>query len=116
MVIVCFGPAGSGKPKTNYSPPILIPRLSIRMLSFSKKSKGFFIDINGEAALMARTSVPEAPMVIEEMREVPVADEAALQRAVKDLQDKKGGGYMRAHCGIYPPHRLVRRVTLDLKR
>jgi hypothetical protein len=23
---------------------------------------------------------------------------------------------MRAHCGIYPQHRLIRRVTLDLKR
>jgi hypothetical protein len=86
------------------------------MLSFSKKSKGFFIDINGEAALMARTSAPEAPMVIEEIREVPVADEAALQRAVKELPNTRSSGYLHASCGVYLPHRIVRRVTLDLKR
>jgi hypothetical protein len=86
------------------------------MLSFSKKTKGFFVDINAEAVLMARTSSPDAPMVVEEMREVPAADEAAVERAVKELQGKRGGGYLRARCGVYPPHRLVRRVTLDLKR
>lgn len=87
------------------------------MFSFSKKTNGFFIDINGEAALMARTSSPDAPMVIEEIREVSVADEAAVQRAAKELQGKRSGsGYMHARCGVYPPHRLVRKVTLDLKR
>jgi len=55
-------------------------------------------------------------MVIEEMREVPVADATALQQAVKELQNTRGSGYMRAHCGIYPSQRLIRRVTLDLKR
>src|SRR5208283_1107003 len=87
-----------------------------RMLSFSKKTKGFFIDINGEAVLLARTSSPDAPMVVEEMREVPVSDEAAVQRALKELQGKKRGSYLHARCGIYPRHRLVRRVSLDLKR
>ena len=65
---------------------------------------------------MARTSSSDAPMVIEEMREVPVADEAAVKSAVKDLQGKRAGGYVHACCGVYPAHRLVRRVTLDLKR
>ena len=81
-----------------------------RMLSFSKKTKGFFIDINGEAVLLARTSSPDAPMVVEEMREVPVSDEAAVQRALKELQGKKRGSYLHARCGIYPRHRLVRRT------
>jgi hypothetical protein len=95
---------------------IAIHRLVPRMLSFSKRTKGFFIDITGEAALMARTSATDAPMVIEELREVPAADEAALKNAVKELQGKRSGGFLRACCGVYPPHRLVRRVTLDLKR
>jgi hypothetical protein len=86
------------------------------MLSFSKRTKGFFFDINGDAVLMARTSALEAPMEIEEIREAPVDDEAALQQAVKDLRDTRSSGYLHAHCGIYPPHRLVRRVTLDTKR
>jgi hypothetical protein len=87
------------------------------MFSFLKEMKGFFIVIDGEAVLMARTSSRNVPMVIEEMREIPVANEAAVQQAAKDLLGKKSGsGYLHASCGIYPPHRLVRRVTLDLKR
>lgn len=87
------------------------------MFSFLKEIKGFFIVIDGEAVLMARTSSRNVPMVIEEMREIPVANEAAVQQAAKDLLGKKSGsGYLHASCGIYPPHRLVRRVTLDLKR
>jgi hypothetical protein len=87
------------------------------MFSFLKEMKGFFIAIDGEAVLMARTSSRNVPMVIEEMREIPVANEAAVQQAAKDLLGKKSGsGYLHASCGIYPPHSLVRRVTLDLKR
>ena len=87
------------------------------MFSFSKKTNGYFVDLNNESALMVRTSGFGVPMVIEEMREVPAADEAAVQQAAKDLVGKRtGGGYMRARCGVYLPHRLVRRVTLDLKR
>jgi hypothetical protein len=87
------------------------------MFSFSKKAQGFFIEINEQDALMARTSSPDAPMVVEELKELPLSDEAAVQRAVKDLVGKKSGsGYMHARCAVYPPRRLVRRVTLDLKR
>ena len=87
------------------------------MFSLSKKAQGFFIEINEQDALMARTSATESPMVIEEMKEIALSDEAAVQRAVKDLVGKKSGsGYMHARCGVYPPRRLVRRVTLDLKR
>ena len=87
------------------------------MFSFSKKTKGFFVELNGQAALMARTSSPNAPMVIEEMKEIPASDEPAVQAAVKEILGKKSGsGYMHAQCGVYPPRRLVRRITLDLKR
>jgi hypothetical protein len=55
--------------------------------------------------------------VIEETKEVPAADEAAVQEAVKELVGKKSGsGYMHARCGIYPPRRMIRRVSVDLKR
>jgi hypothetical protein len=87
------------------------------MFSLSKKTKGYFVDLNDQAALMARTSSPLAPMVIEEIKEVPVTDEASLESAFKDFTEKKaGGGYMHASCGIYPAKRVVRRVTLDIKR
>ncbi|MFA5057274.1 MAG: hypothetical protein WC485_04120, partial [Opitutaceae bacterium] len=87
------------------------------MFSFSKKTKGFFIEINGQTALMARASAQDAPLVIEEMQEVPAGDDAAVQAAIKQLVGKKSsGGYVHAFCGVYPPRRMVRRVTLDLKR
>ena len=87
------------------------------MFSLSKKTKGFFIEINAQTALIARTSSPEAPLAIEDIKEVPIGDEPAVQAAVKELVGKKGSsGYMHARCGIYPPRRFVRRFTLDLKR
>ena len=87
------------------------------MFSLSKKTKGFFIEINAQTALIARTSSPEAPLAIEEIKEVPIGDEPAVQAVVKELVGKKGSsGYMHARCGIYPPRRFVRRFTLDLKR
>jgi hypothetical protein len=66
---------------------------------------------------MARASSSSAPFVIEETKEVPAGDEAAVQQAVKELVGtKSGSGYMHAHCGIYPPRRLIRRMSVDLKR
>lgn len=66
---------------------------------------------------MARTSVMGVPSVIEEFKEVPMNDEAALSTALKEIQPKKGpSGYLNATCAVYPPRRLVRRTSLELKR
>jgi len=74
------------------------------MFSFSKKTKGFFIDINAQTALIARTSSPEAPLAIEEMKEIPIGNDPAVQAAVKEMVGKKSSsGYMHARCSIYPP-------------
>ncbi len=87
------------------------------MLALSKKPNGYYVDLNDESALMVRTSSFDSPMVIEEMREVPAADDAAVQQAARELSRRRGAtGFMRARCGVYVPHRLVRRVTLDVKR
>jgi hypothetical protein len=43
-------------------------------------------------------------------------DQAALTEALKLLQPKKIGSYLQAVCGVCPPRRVVRRVTLELKR
>ena len=87
------------------------------MFSFSKKPEAFFIEINEETALMARTSSAKAPFVIEDTKEVPAHDDAAVQQAVKELMGKRStSGYMNARCGIYPPRRLIRRMAIDLKR
>lgn len=84
---------------------------------FSAKTKGFFVEQNDHSVLLARTSAPTAPCVIEELRECPVNDIAALATALKQIQPKKGpSGYLNACCAVYPARRLVRRVTLELKR
>jgi hypothetical protein len=84
---------------------------------FSAKSKGYFIEQNDYATLIARTSAPSGAMVVEEVRECAPGDNSALSAALLDLQRKKTpGGYVHATCGVCPAKRLVRRVALDLKR
>lgn len=84
---------------------------------FSPKTKGFFVEQNDHSILLARTSGWTAPLVLEELCECAVGDQAALDEALKRLQPKKApSGFLNAKCGVYPPHRLVRCSTLELKR
>jgi hypothetical protein len=84
---------------------------------FAQKNKGFFVELNNHAIMVARTSAPTAPLVVEEMRECPAGDPAALEALLLQMQPKKSpSGYMHATVGIYPERRLVRRHTLELKR
>lgn len=84
---------------------------------FSSKPKGFFVELSDYGCLFARTSSLDGPMVVEMLDECPAADAAAFAEALKRLQPKKSpSGYLHSIAGIYPPRRLVRRATLDLKR
>ena len=84
---------------------------------FSAKGKGFFVEQNDHATLLARTSAPSGEVVVEAVAECPPGDGAALTEAIRGLQQKKStSGYVHATCGIYSQKRLVRRVSLDLKR
>jgi hypothetical protein len=84
---------------------------------FAQKTKGFFVELNDHAVMVARTSAPTAPFTIEEMRECPINDAAALEAIIAQVQPKKSpSGYLHATVGIYPATRLVRRHTLELKR
>ena len=84
---------------------------------FANKTKGFFIELNDHAVMVARTSAPVAPFTIEEMRECPANDAAALSTMLAELQPKKtASGYIHAVVGIHPASRVVRRHTLELKR
>jgi hypothetical protein len=84
---------------------------------FAQKTKGFFVELNDHAVLLARTSAPELPFTIEEMRECPPNDPAALAEAINQLQTKKNpSGYLHATVSVYPSKRLVRRHSLELKR
>src|SRR5438105_4593158 len=84
---------------------------------FSKKTKGFFVERNDHAILLARTSAPAAPFAVEDTRECAPNDPAGLAEAINQIQPKKSpSGYLHASVGIFPPKRLVRRHTLELKR
>lgn len=83
---------------------------------FSAKTKGFVIDRGEQTTLVARVSALHTPLVLEDVRECPSNDEAALAEAFTALLPKKASGYAQVHCGISPASRFVRRATLDLKR
>ncbi|MSU48520.1 MAG: hypothetical protein EXS37_05405 [Opitutus sp.] len=84
---------------------------------FSQKTKGFFVELNDHAVMLARTSAPVAPFAVEDMRECAPNDPAALAEAINQIQPKKGpSGFLHATVGIFPAKRLVRRHTLELKR
>lgn len=84
---------------------------------FSQKTKGFFVELNEHGVLLARTSSPVAPFVVEDLRESPAGDAAALEEAINQIQPKKSpSGYLHGTVGIYPAKRLVRRHSLELKR
>lgn len=84
---------------------------------FSPVTKGYFVELNEHAILLARTSAAVPPFAVEELRECPVGDVDALRAAVSQLQSKKTpSGYLQASVGVYPNHRLVRRHSLEMKR
>ncbi len=85
---------------------------------FSKKSKGFFVEVNSHTVAVARTSSMTGPLEIEELKSCPVSGgDEALAQVLGELQPKRAsGGYIRATCGVYAPKRLVRRLSLDPKR
>lgn len=87
------------------------------MLLFSPKIKGFFVDQNDHSWMLARVSSIAAPIVIEELREVALADSEGLKAAIHQLTaGKSQSGYLNATCGIYPGKRLARKITIEPKR
>lgn len=84
---------------------------------FSPATKGFFVELSEHAILLARTSAAVPPFTVEDVRECPPGDAAALAEAIGQLQPKKSpSGYLHAAVSVYPAKRLVRRHSLELKR
>ncbi len=82
----------------------------------SPKAKSFFAECAEHTVLLARTSAAVPPFLVEEVRECAPDDAAGLTETLKVLQPKRSGNLTQAVCGIYPSRRVVRRVTLELKR
>jgi len=83
---------------------------------FAKKSKGFCVEFGEHTTLLARLAQPEAPFIVEELKEWPAGDTSALAEWFKEAGGKGSTGYAHTICGVYPAKRIVRRQTLDLKR
>jgi len=84
---------------------------------FSKKTKGFFVEMNESSALFARTSSPVGAMEVEELWECPLGDQPAIADIVKRMQPRTPpSGYLHSVVGVYPPKRMIRKHTLELKK
>ena len=83
---------------------------------FASISKGFCAEIGEHTTLLARMTLPVAPFLVEELKELPSSDAGAIQDWVKNTEGKGSTGYAHATCGIFPAKRVVRKHTVDLKR
>lgn len=83
---------------------------------FAKKTKGFCVEFGEQAVLVARMSQADAPLVVEELKEFSASDTESLKAYLKAVEGKGPTGYAHSKVSVYPPKRLVRRHTLDLKR
>lgn len=84
---------------------------------FSKRTKGFFVEMNENSVLLARTSSISAPMEIEELKECPLGEQSVVTETLRQLQPRRPpSGYLHAVVGAYPPRRVVRRHTLEVKK
>lgn len=84
---------------------------------FAAKPKGYFVEQNDQVTLLARTSAPKPPLVVEHLGECATSDDNALRDLLGQLQPKKApSGFVNASCGVYPARRVVRRATLEPKK
>lgn len=80
------------------------------------KPKGLFFNLVGETALLARTTSLTPPFTVEELAEIPIANAADASAAIRAFAGVRGSGYVPACCAVYPPNRLVTRVSVDPRR
>ena len=83
---------------------------------FAKKSKGFCVEIGEYTTLLAKLSQPDAPYLVEELKEFPSNDAAAISDWVKTTDGRGSTGFAHATCSVFPAKRIIRRHTLDLKK
>jgi len=56
-------------------------------------------------------------MEVEDFKECAIGDDTAMAEILKGLQPKRSpSGYLHAVVGVYPPKRVVRKHTLELKK
>lgn len=75
------------------------------------KTKGLFVDVSEYSILAARTSGYKLPMVVEEIKELPLSggeSPETFREFLEEIVDFKGAAYYVSRCGVYPEGRFVR--------
>ncbi|MGB0257634.1 MAG: hypothetical protein ACPGES_03170, partial [Coraliomargarita sp.] len=75
------------------------------------KTKGLFVDVSEYSILAARTSGYKLPMVVEEIKELPLSGDETpetIREFLEEIVDFKGAAYYVSRCGVYPEGRFVR--------
>ena len=100
-------------PSERKAPTRTCPHVSLR-----EAEKAFFADLSEHTLTLARTSSAVPPFEVEEIQVCAAGDQPALAEAIKAIHPEKTGEAISSglSCGIYPTRRVVRRVSLDLKR
>ena len=66
----------------------------------AKKTKGFCVEVGEHSTLVARLSQPEAPYVVEELKEFSGTDIGALTEWIKGSDGKGSSGFAHATCRV----------------
>lgn len=79
----------------------------------SKKTKGLFLEANGNAYQVAVTSALAPPLVVESLHEIPRSEEGALKQFLEAGPAGKGARYLKAQCAVVPESRFFRLHQLE---
>jgi len=87
-------------------------------MRLSAKSQGYFVETNEYTTLVARTKSLTAPLLIEQVVEVPTEQGQIGGLSVFDkvAGPRRAGVYRNAVYGFAPERRFIRRASLDPKR
>lgn len=80
---------------------------------FKPKTANLFLEWSEYSILAAKTASFAAPLSIEAVSELPIADKDQLEDFVRDFLGIKKGQYAIARCGVHPENRFIRRASLD---
>lgn len=84
---------------------------------FSKKSQGFYVDLNDHTLCAAQTSALGSGLLVEELKSCAATNASAVEGLLTEFGLKPGGNsYLHSICGVYSGKRLLRRATLDPKK
>ncbi len=82
----------------------------------STKKQTFIVEYRPTAIRAIRASSEHAPVVIEDVLDIDLLQEADVAGRLRSFAGVKSAAYLHASCCVYPQHRLVRHLVLDANR